>query len=903
MSTPILLTKLSIPQSRPALVHRPRLIEQLNNGLQRKLTLVSAPAGFGKTTAVTDWLQTQGDKRLSPFYIAWFSLDEGDNDPVQFLIYLIAALVQAEAIDAKFGHGLQNMLQSPQPLPMDSILISLINEISSGLDQIIIIFDDYHQIQAQPIHNILTFLLENLPTLAHLVITTREDPNLPIARLRAKNQLSDIRAIDLLFSHEETGEFLNQVMGLSLSAEDITMLETRTEGWIAGLQLAAISIQGLDDATSFIQTFSGSDRLVLDYLIEEVINQQPEDIQNFLLQTAILDRLTGSLCNAVTGQSNGQAVLEMLDRTNLFVIGLDSERKWYRYHHLFADLLNRLLRQTQLDSLPKLHIRASNWFKQQGANREAIKHSLEAKDFEKACKLVEAIAIDFLQQGEHTSVAGWIDKLPEELVNCQPYLSVLHAWALVPSGKIESAESRLLDAEKSLEMLDDKDDQHSNIISQGLIHTNRAYLSFMKGELGQTISYARRALKELPERASLFRVQTGIYLGVAYRYRGQLQAAFDTYNEILPITQQIGGKIAVQARQNMGDLQWQMAKLKQAWDVLEEALQITEQYAGRPDMPYSGYIYMLLGRILLQRGELKDAYQYFKKGFALCREWNLPEDLGLSFLELANFHWAMGNHDQARESYQEAVQNLDRISLWITKYAAAYQAKFEIAMGNISAAERWAQANDLRIDSDFEFHREKEYLALVRLLIVQRKFEEANALAERIFFMGQETGNKLAELESLVLLSLIIYGQGDVELALDNLQKALTIAKPEGFIRIFVDEGPPMARLLYEALSWGIETNYVQKLLAAFPETEPEKAAKKQKLISDGEWIEPLSDRELEVLQLIAEGLSRQEIASQLVLSLNTVKTHARNIFSKLGVNNQMQAVGKARGLGLLEVD
>jgi LuxR family maltose regulon positive regulatory protein len=559
------------------------------------------------------------------------------------------------------------------------------------------------------------------------------------------------------------------------------------------------------------------------------------------------------------------------------------------------------LRQTQADIMPSLHINAGEWFNQHGMKPEAIKHSLAAEDYEKAGKLIESVAIDVMEQGKNSTVVRWISSLPDKVIKRRPFLCVLQAWVMLYSGQIEIAESRLLDAENALEIQSHKDDQPDLEIITGLIYSNRAYLTFLKGQHPQTTAYAQKALKELPENAALFRVQTGIYLGVAYRYQGQLQEAFRTYNEILPTAQQLRGRIAVQVSQNLGDLLWQMAKLNQAQDILEKALKITEQHVGRPDMPYCGFIYVLLGRILHQRDELSEAKRMIEKGVSLCKDWNLPEILALSYLDLGNIYWALGNHDQARESYLEAIQIFEGFSLWGRQYAEAYQEKFEIAIGNTVAAERWAQSNDLKTDGEYEFHREIEYFSLTRLLTAQKKFGEAYALAERIFHIGQETGNKRAELESLILLSLIDYGQGNTQQVFEYLMKAIEIAEPQGFIRIFVDEGPPMAQLLYEALSSEIALDYVQKLLAAFPGDEPDKAAEIQPEASDTNWIEPLSDRELEVLQLLAEGLSRPEIANRLILSLNTIKTHTRNIYSKLGVNNQMQAVSKARALGFLE--
>jgi LuxR family maltose regulon positive regulatory protein len=578
----LLRTKLYIPPFQQQQVPRPRLIERLDAGLERKLTLVSAPAGFGKTTLVSEWIASHrrdgprlerrsavaaaGEREgatAAPKQVAWLSLDEGDNDPTRFLTYLIAALqaasqAAAQAAEPNLGNGALSALHTPQSPPTEAILTSLINELADLPDRIVLVLDDYQRIDdaspaSAPIHDALTFLLEHLPPPPaglHLVIATREDPPLPLARLRARGELTELRAAELRFTSSEAAEFLNQVMGLELSAEDIAALETRTEGWIAGLQLAALALQGTisthgrRDATRFIQSFTGSHRFVLDYLAEEVLKQQPESVQNFLLQTAILDRLTGSLCDAVTDRAvtdedNGRATLETLEHANLFIVPLDEERRWYRYHRLFADLLRQRLRQIQPEQLPILHIRAGEWFTRQGLSREAIKHSLAARDYQGAAELIRAIAVDIMQQGEHTTVAGWINALPEGLVKEQPYLCALHAWILQVTGQLETAKSRLIDAENALDGLEYQDGEDVEAI-HGLIHSRRAYHAFMIGEMDQTIYHAHQALDQLPETAVLNRTQAALFLGIAYRHRGQLQAALDIYHEILPLTQRMG---------------------------------------------------------------------------------------------------------------------------------------------------------------------------------------------------------------------------------------------------------------------------------------------------------------------------------------------------------------------------
>ncbi len=555
MPAPILATKLYIPPARPGVVPRPRLIERLNEGLSsgRKLTLISASAGFGKTTLVSEWIA--GCQRPA----AWLSLDEGDNDPTRFLVYLIAALQtlslsKVEGIAANIGEGVLGVLQTPQPPPTEAILTALLNELTAIPDNFVLVLDDYHVLDAEPVNastsvdGALTFLLEHLPPQMHLVIATREDPHLPLARLRARGQLTELRAADLRFTPAEAAEFLNRVMGLNLSAEDIAALETRTEGWIAGLQLAAIalrsplSMQGRSDAASFIQAFTGSHRFVLDYLVEEVLQRQPEGIHSFLLKTAILDRLSGSLCNAVTGREDGKGVLETLERGNLFIIPLDDQRQWYRYHPLFAEVLQARLLDEQPDQVFSLHKRASEWYEHYGLAADAIHHALAAKDFERAAILVE-LAIPEMRrnrQGATVTELGWLKALPDELVHFRPVLSVAYAFASFGGGELEGVEPRLRDAERWLDTADPMADTAGTrpepsrrmvVVDEeefrrlpGMIALLRAAQALARGDMPEAVKNARRVLDLAPEDAHLMLGGAASVLGLAAWASGDLEA-------------------------------------------------------------------------------------------------------------------------------------------------------------------------------------------------------------------------------------------------------------------------------------------------------------------------------------------------------------------------------------------
>ncbi len=545
MSTPILATKLYIPPPRAKIVLRPRLIEQLNEGLHRKLTLISAAAGFGKTTLVSEWVASCGQP------VAWLSLDEGDNDPTCFLTYLVAAL---QTIVADFGAGVLGALQSPQPPPIELILTALINEITTIPDnpstlplvagqRFIFVLDDYHTIDSKPVDEAITFLLEHLPPQMHLVIATREDPPLPLARLRVRNQLTELRAADLRFTPAEAADFLNQVMGLNLREADITALEARTEGWIAGLQLAALSMQGREDIASFIQAFTGSHRFVLDYLVEEVLQRQSEQIRSFLLQTAILDRFCAPLCNAVIEREDGREMLDTLDHSNLFLIPLDDQRQWYRYHHLFEEVLQSYLRREQSDRVSMLHRRASVWFEQNDLPAEAIRHALAAKDFERAAELIERVWLAMDLSYQSATWLGWVKALPDELVRAHPVVSVGYAWALLGVGEMEASEARLRDAERWLEPADNMQAEFNCrrlfqrepqmvIVDEAefrslpaSIAAARAYRALALGDISGTKMYARQTLALVPENNSIHHTQAIALLGMAEYASGDLQAA------------------------------------------------------------------------------------------------------------------------------------------------------------------------------------------------------------------------------------------------------------------------------------------------------------------------------------------------------------------------------------------
>ncbi len=921
----LLRTKLFVPPLRTNLISRPHLVERVDQGLQpgHKLTFISAPAGFGKTTLVSEWVGNLGREgengSKAADGVAWLSLDEGDNDPTRFLTYLIAALNRADEEHAAVGKGTLGMLQSSQLPPTETVLTPLINELAATPEERILILDDYHLIESQAVHEILSFLLENMPPQMHLVIATREDPNLPLARLRARGQLAELRAADLRFSPTEAAEFLNRVMGLNLSMADVAALESRTEGWIAGLQLAAISMQGHGDAAQLIKSFTGSHRLVMDYLMEDVLNQQPKHVQEFLLQTAVLSKLTGPLCDALTGQDDGQATMEMLERANLFIIPLDSERRWYRYHHLFADLLRQRLKQTQEELLPILHRRASEWHQQNEHVDESIEHALRGEDVERAVNLIEGHVDDLWGRGEHAKLKRWLDKLPETMVCAKPRICIFYAWYMFVSGQHEAADRSLQAMEQIFDRsggdADETERQHGSLLAdsdraelQGRAAAVRAFMDSHQGDLAGMIRHARQALAYLPEHDRTWRGLVAIVLGDVYGFKGDMAAAYEARTDALKTCEAAGDiyyillasmKVAITLR-SQGRLQLTREFCQQQIEVAHES--------GLSHAALTGLLQMILGEVLAELNYLDEALAQATEGVELTERSVDLSLLGWGYMCLIRILVSRGE----MAATEALVQKMDRVAResqvppWIMNQLATWGTRLRLAQGKLDEASQWASQQALKMGSELEagdgidFFQLFDYIMLGRVLIAEKRLDEAAGLLTSLLVSAKAGGRTARVIEILLLQALACQAQGDIDQAISKLRQALATAEPEGFIRIFADEGAPMARLLDEALRRGIAPGYVGRLLAAFSSDYPIPADITTSKADPPELTESLSEREIEVLQLIAGGLTNSEIASRLYLSLNTVKAHTRNIYSKLDAHNRTQAVARARALNIL---
>ncbi|MBK9711308.1 MAG: tetratricopeptide repeat protein [Kouleothrix sp.] len=945
MPTPILATKLYIPPPRPKAVQRPRLIERLDEGLHRKLTLISAPAGFGKTTLVSEWVSERmkdegGSAKeeatlhrssfiVHPSKVAWLSLDDRDSDPTRFLTYLVAAL---QTIAATVGAGVLTVLQSPQPPPTESILTALLNDITTVPNHFALVLDDYHVIDAKPVDAAVTFLLEHLPPQMHLVITTREDPQLPLARLRARGQLTELRAADLRFTPAEAAGFLKGVMGLTLSGEDIAALEARTEGWIAGLQLAALSMRGREDVARFVRAFAGDNRYIVDYLVEEVLQSQPERVRSFLLQTAILDRLSGPLCDAVSGQSDGVVLLDALERGNLFVVPLDDQRHWFRYHHLFADVLAAYALQQQPAQVPILHQRASAWYANNGLPADAIRHALAAKDFARAAGLAELAWPAMDGRFQAATWLGWAKALPDELVRARPVLSVAYAWAFLNGGDLEAAEARLWDAERwlgpSAESSERPEAPSARIVAElaaervivdeqqfrtlpASVATARAYLAQARGDIPGSVAYGRRALDLLPEGDHLRRGPAAALLGLAHWARGDLEAAHWALADAMANFRRAGNlHFAISVTSGLADIRTVQGRLREAVRTYAQALQLALEQ-GEPLIRGTANLYLGLSELYHEQGHLEAATQHLLRAEELGEQAGLPDWRYRMCRAQARFKETQGDLAGALDLLDKAERHYRRTPVPDVRPLAALKARVWVAQGQLREALRWVQEQGLSADDELSFLREFEHVTLARVLIAEymraptdRAIREAVRLLERLQQTAEAAGRMGSAIEIGVVLALARQAQGNLAPALVALERALRPAEPEGYVRIFVDEGLAIARLLSAAAAQGMMPDYIAKLQAAFAAIEAEAQPRADKAVlppasSAQPLIEPLSERELEVLRLLGTELNGPEIARRLMVSLNTMRTHTKNIYNKLGVNNRRAAVQRAEELEL----
>ena len=901
----LLETKFYIPRSRRDLVPRPRLSERLDRGTASKLMLVSAPAGFGKTTLLTEWLAAGPAGPAGERLAAWLSLDRADNDPASFWTYVIAAL---RTVASGVGESALALLQAPRSPPIETVLTALLNDLGAVAGDIVLVLDDYHVIDARDVQDAMGFLLDHLPPQLHVVIAGRADPALPLARLRGRGELAEIRAAGLRFTPDEAAAYLNEMMGLQLTARDVAALEGRTEGWIAALQLAALSMQGRDDVAGFIAGFAGDDRYVVDYLAEEVLQRQPERVQAFLLQTSILGRLSGPLCDAVTGQDGGKAMLAALDRGNLFLVPLDDRRRWYRYHHLFADVLQARLLDEQPGQVPDLHRRASAWYQQNGEPSEAISHALAARDFDRAADLVELAIPAMRITRQEATVHGWLKALPDEVVRVRPMLSFAVAGALLTGGEPEEVEVRLRDAGRWLEeaaatgegslarpgeMVVADEEEFRRL--PAAIELYRAALALVRGDVPGTVRHARRTLDLALTEDHGVRAGAAGFLGLAFWTSGDLEAAHPAWAQCAAglrrsgqIADIFGCAIA------MADIRLVQGRLGEAMRTYDQALQRASEQDG-PVLRGTADMYVGMSEVHRERGDLQAATQQLLRSQELGEYNGLPQNPYRWRVAMARIRQAEGDLGGALDLLNEAERLYAGDFFPNVRPVPALKARIWIAQGRLGEALGWAHEQGLSADDDLSYLREFEHITLARMLVARSRGEpvhQVTRLLERLLLAAEEGGRTGHVIEILVLQALALQAPGHIPAALTCLERALTLAEPEGYVRVFVDEGPPIGSLLRAAEKQGTTRNYVRRLLAAVSQTRQDSPVRQA-------LIDPLSERELDVLRLLGTELDGPAIARELTVSLNTVRTHTKNIYAKLAVTNRRAAVRRAAELDL----
>ena len=890
-------TKLAIPPVRLDLVPRPHLFQKLEACLEHPLTLLATPAGFGKTVLLSAWARQQQRS------VAWVSLDSSDTDPVQFWTYVLAAL---DALHPGIGATPLSLLQSAQPPSIETVLAALINALGVLQQHIALILDDYHIIEELSIHRAMTFLLEHLPPQFHLVLASRVDPPLPLARLRARHQLVELRADDLRFTFAEAAAFLNEIMGFQLAEHDIAALETRTEGWIAGLQLAALSMQGRKDIAGFISAFAGSHRYIVDYLTEEVLHQQSEQVRTFLLQTSLLERMTGLLCDVVTGQSGSQTMLEQLEQANLFLLPLDDERSWYRYHHLFAEALRFRLTQAHPDLLPILHQRASAWFEHHGFIPEAVNHALAAHDFARAANLIEPILYQLFSQGTHATVRHWLQALPEEVLFARPSLCIQYAWAFMYVGEIAACKRPLEVAERAWQA-------EGNLSRLGEVYIFQSSIALVQGDAIRARDCAQQAIPLLSENDLINRCNYATYTGASHLLLGNIREASHVLNEALMQCQPVHLYSTLYTMNFVAELQIVQGKLHQAAATSQEVI---SKLAGRPSI-HSSLASSRLGRLSREWNELDLAVRHMQHAMTLGEQAGQNIYMSPIYLASAQVHWTRGEVREALADLDKAEQAAQRLGHHrASGQAQAFRVQLGLAQGNLSQAEQWSEEANIDVSDELAYERETDYLLLARLRMAQNRTREAVGLLDRLLAADEEAGRTGNAISVLALQALAHWQLDNAEQAVSTLDRLLVLAEPEGYVRVFVDEGPPMQALLTTWLSSPAQqrgargtdgsAEYVRKLLAVFPaaEVHPDSSSEdtgRQKTdLSRSPLLEPLTTREQDVLELLAAGLSNAEIAARLIVTVGTVKTHIKSIYSKLGVNSRTQAIARARELGVL---
>jgi LuxR family transcriptional regulator, maltose regulon positive regulatory protein len=881
MADQLLRTKLMLPPGHVDLVARERLHRHLDRGVRGPLTLVVAPAGSGKSSLFRSW---RGTSMGGAMPLAWVALDEDDNDPVRFWRYALAGL---ETLQPELVSAAQDELNSSRAVSFESVLALVINSFAQLQDDTLLVLDDYHLITSPRIHESLTFLIERLPPCLHLCLVSRVDPPLPLARWRARGQLTEIRTEDLRFSEEETGQLMTSFLHQALTSEQIEALTRRTEGWAAGLHLTALALRGREQIDAFIETFSGSHQFIAAYLIEDVLEQQPTEIQSFLLQTSVLSQLKSSLCNAVTGRDDGQAMLERLTQANLFVTKLDESGTWLRYHQLFVDVLLHLQMRADSSVIPELHRRAAEWYDEAGLIVPAVDHVLRAESPDKAGRLIGKAADELLRRGEAQLVLRWLDLMPDDTIRGDSRLALVAAWSRLIAGPIDAVEPWLLAVEA---------DTESEPV-RGEVAALRTLVASFLGDTGKAIAEADAARRLLPAIQLDRRSVVAMSLGQAYRFAGELPASADAYREAIDLGQQAGNlHVVIDSYSDLGLVLTQQGRVDEADALFREAERFIQR-RGLETTPAAGALAVIWPETLRERNELDRALAMVERGIELGHLGAKMDILITGYRCLGRVLWGYRRWDEADAALERSWSFADGYGLVHTaRGIAALRAQLALVRGELRPAFAWAD-RDSGMGSDHlpAVVREAEAMTRARVLVAQGRPEEALDLLDELLPKAERNGRTSSVVSGLIVQALAHQKAGDQATALASIGRALKLARSAGYVRLLLDEGEPVQTLLRGALAAGIEPSYVRSLLA-----EGHHAGDVVSSEKTGPLIEPLSEREGAVLRLLMTGMSAPEIAAELYVSPSTVRTHLKSLYRKLDVHSRDQAIQRAKELNLI---
>jgi len=888
-----LSTKLFVPQSGSKQIERASLIDKLNAFRDYKMTLVSAPAGFGKTTIVCQWV-AQLDSQ-----VAWLSLDEKDNDPYIFLQYLILAV---QTVDSSLGVSASHALQTAKKHSLTSILIPLLNDISSSQNQLCLVLDDYHSISNDQVHEILGYMLEHQPPHFHIVVSTRADPPFSLAKMRVRNNLSELRIGELSFSRQNIFSFFHEVMGVALSEEEIAILEYRTEGWVAGLQLAAISLKGCNDIQGFIEEFVGDNRFIVDYLVEEVLDRQDQKNQDFLLKTSFLPQMSADLCDYLLEIEDSQAILENLEKQNLFIIPLDNKRNWYRYHHLFADLLCQRLLRNDSNVVSELHKRASKWYEKNGYFNSSIDYAISSEDYERAVGLLGQVSDNDWQHDKRTKLFRWFEKIPIEYIQNYPDLCLLYAWVLLDDNKQQEAEKSLHGVEKFIQQQQSQAQERKTYSERDLVEISgkvmvlKAIIEVGHGDTERIIPLAEEGLHNLPQDSFTWRANAYFALGIAYSIKGNLSLSVDAYTQSMNLSRSVGN-LDLYFRTSY----WLLARLTydaqldKATRICEELFEMLRENKLEQSLIGAG-VYVSWGNILYERNQLDEAIENIKKDYAIIEASHDVGHKAWCYYCMMKVLSVQSDFNGA-EKMIEKLENLKLTSDLPYSFALlteAEKAKVWFLQGKMDQVRRWLQDNNFSIADDIVAYRDLGHIILARYLFAQGETNDCKFLLDKLIHQHEKLGRQLLLIEILLILARVLENEGDKEGGMEAICRALKIGAKGSCVRVFLNEGKQVASMIKRLVeeNFAIPRAFALKLLAEF--TIDDVFESKRKVES-----KLLSEREIEILRLIAGGLSNKKIMEKLYISLSTVKTHLRNIYSKLDAHSRTEAIAKANKLNL----